>query len=363
MKKTVKDKRREPWLDVCKGIAIILVVAGHVVTSYRNSGLLEDAFWFNYTGTLIYSFHMPLFFVISGYLAALSSNKENPRRAIRKNLIAYGVPYIIFSLLAWSLKFVAATVVNNKVTLGDLGLLFIFPINAMWFLYALLIISVVQLCVDRIIKTRLKKVFWLILTFVLGWIGALLAKNEQIQEKGLEQCIIFDVVKNYFWYAIGFYAVAVITSIERRATAFRQKIGGGWRYLISVVLLFGAIAYVFLPLVCDYRTFKNFEFVVSAGIASIGVTLSFLVSMLVCGFVFWLEKLGTLTLPIYLLHGYVISALRVCFSRLEIPLYNGLIPMVLGTILAVAIPCLFYELGKRLWVIDFCFYPAKYKKV
>ena len=51
------------WVDLLKAIAIFLVTAGHV------SGILNFAsFWHG----LIYSFHMPLFFAISGFLAAKS---------------------------------------------------------------------------------------------------------------------------------------------------------------------------------------------------------------------------------------------------------------------------------------------------
>ena len=50
-------KKRLNYLDYAKGIGILLVVLGHI---YNNSVKL----W-------IYSFHMPLFFIISGYLYLL----------------------------------------------------------------------------------------------------------------------------------------------------------------------------------------------------------------------------------------------------------------------------------------------------
>lgn len=43
-----------PWIDVLKGAGIVSVVAGHIFSSYLQSA--------------IYMFHMPLFFLISGYL-------------------------------------------------------------------------------------------------------------------------------------------------------------------------------------------------------------------------------------------------------------------------------------------------------
>ena len=47
--------KRIEWIDIAKGIGIILVVIGHI----SQIEVLND---------IIYSFHMPLFFIISGYL-------------------------------------------------------------------------------------------------------------------------------------------------------------------------------------------------------------------------------------------------------------------------------------------------------
>lgn len=48
-------RQRETWIDVLKGIGIILVVIGHVSLG-------------NTLNSWIYTFHMPLFFSVSGYL-------------------------------------------------------------------------------------------------------------------------------------------------------------------------------------------------------------------------------------------------------------------------------------------------------
>ena len=93
---------RRSELDICKGIAIICVVLGHVVTSYRNSGLLTEATLFNFACTFVYSFHMPLFFLISGYLSTMSRSggfKED----IGKKVISYGIPYLIFSIVDFAM--------------------------------------------------------------------------------------------------------------------------------------------------------------------------------------------------------------------------------------------------------------------
>ena len=67
------EHKRVPWIDAIKGFAIINVVIGHVVDGYIGAGMyleqveiMEDIF------NLIYSFHMALFFAISGMTCRLA---------------------------------------------------------------------------------------------------------------------------------------------------------------------------------------------------------------------------------------------------------------------------------------------------
>ena len=55
MEKNAKNGNKIQWIDVAKGIAIIFVVLGHCVSG-------QTFIW-------VYSFHIPLFFFISGYLS------------------------------------------------------------------------------------------------------------------------------------------------------------------------------------------------------------------------------------------------------------------------------------------------------
>lgn len=78
------EKRHYDFLDAMKGMGIILVALGHV-------SLIEPL------NTVIYAFHMPLFFFISGYLFFFS-RKE---RFIIRRLKSLLTPYFIFSLLSF----------------------------------------------------------------------------------------------------------------------------------------------------------------------------------------------------------------------------------------------------------------------
>lgn len=96
------EKKRYGQIDICKGLGIILVVLGHALkqTGSKNPAVLALIH-------LIYSFHMPLFFVLSGFvsyrLLELKGGKERlawTRQRARRLL----VPYLVMSLLYIPLK-------------------------------------------------------------------------------------------------------------------------------------------------------------------------------------------------------------------------------------------------------------------
>ena len=81
-------KQRVTWIDLCKGFAIILVLLGH---SYSTNNRL--LMWIN-------SFHMPLFFILSGILIGLRKIYERPiKRIFLDNFQSLLIPYFIYSIL------------------------------------------------------------------------------------------------------------------------------------------------------------------------------------------------------------------------------------------------------------------------
>lgn len=60
--------KREVWVDYIKVLACILVVLGHFFQSMVKASILPDNNLYNWFNTSIYYFHVPLFFICSGYL-------------------------------------------------------------------------------------------------------------------------------------------------------------------------------------------------------------------------------------------------------------------------------------------------------
>ena len=51
------------WIDRLKGLLIILVVLGHAIQEVLGGKCFDNHLW-----NIIYSFHMPAFMAVSGYL-------------------------------------------------------------------------------------------------------------------------------------------------------------------------------------------------------------------------------------------------------------------------------------------------------
>lgn len=82
-------KNRIDYLDVARGIAIILMIIGHVVTP-------------GWKRTIIFSFHMPLFIIISGMFFKTGNSLKYELLNLFKKLI---MPYILTIIITYILKY------------------------------------------------------------------------------------------------------------------------------------------------------------------------------------------------------------------------------------------------------------------
>ena len=63
----IRKPQRIQWIDIAKGISIFLVIIGHTAPF----GILER--------NIIFSFHMPLFFILSGYHFKIAQNWDEAK--------------------------------------------------------------------------------------------------------------------------------------------------------------------------------------------------------------------------------------------------------------------------------------------
>lgn len=146
---------RNITIDYLKAFAIICVVFGHNIQYgsgifYQKSNLFFDNFIFKF----IYSFHMPLFMLISGYLFYFSSQKQIATNNIITNkFISLLLPALIWANISFILKIVTGIEENS---IMDLFKFYNTEcITSLWFLRSVFINSVLVIIINRYFKDSL----------------------------------------------------------------------------------------------------------------------------------------------------------------------------------------------------------------
>jgi len=141
---------REQWIDAVKGVAICLMVFGHVLGGALGRGWLADGFRLLYD--FIYTFHMPSFFIISGWLARASLDRGGPARYLRGRLGRLAYPYVLWGAIAVALlPFIAPfTSVGNYSFDAAAELRALLLGQKFWFLWALFVVSVLYLLLSPV---------------------------------------------------------------------------------------------------------------------------------------------------------------------------------------------------------------------
>src|SRR5687767_3873922 len=88
---------RESWIDTAKGWGILLVVLGHALRGLQNAQLLPTSGWSHALDAWIYSFHMPLFFLLSGFFMEKAVHKPLDR-ALKDRAKTLLWPYLVWSV-------------------------------------------------------------------------------------------------------------------------------------------------------------------------------------------------------------------------------------------------------------------------
>lgn len=139
------ELKRDTYIDNIKILACFLVVAGHLLKSMVEAGCMQAGSVFEYGMEVLYSFHVNLFFMCSGYLyqkySKIDSLKSYGQHLLKK-IRTLLIPYVIFSTITLLLKYVAADSVNSKA--GDyMHTILLDPVSPYWYLYALMIMFVI----------------------------------------------------------------------------------------------------------------------------------------------------------------------------------------------------------------------------
>lgn len=333
MKNEKNITNRKIWIDNIKGFAIFLVILGHTPISESNRAIF----------TWIYSFHMPLFFIVSGVL--FSNKEKNYLKFLKKNILALIVPYLIFQIInvifydSWNFLF-GNFIPPRRIINQILGLFIQYRGTAyasgLWFLPCLFLMRNLLFLIEKISN---KNKYIVIMILILTGIFYQLFIN-------LPLPWYLDIVFiNFIFLCIGYYFKEIIVNFD-------------FKWYIIVLLMF-------LHLFSTYFNYRIHSFSTNLYWNQYGNILLFYMAS-ITGSILWivlfkkfisksnlLTYIGKNSIVFYALHQGIIMPccsrlLKIIFNNLVIPSYLYIIYYILESILVAII------------IIPICFVINKY---
>lgn len=318
----VKSERSET-LDIAKGIAIILMVIGHCYSTEKT--IL----------TLIYGFHMPLFFMISGIIYG---NKLGADHDYKFRIWNMGIrlmrPYLFwcftFSLFLSLLQSISGTVGFSSTFFEYLlRTVRLQGVGSLWYLPCIFIVELIFILICKICRKAL-----LPISLVL-YLIAMIIKTDNVY-----LTILWRVFVGFGFFAVGYYGSVFIVWCKKK------EILQGVRLIVIMIILL--VLYVIFSLkngmvsLVGLRFSNPLLYTVNAILGSLSLLLfSFLLASRVkARFLRTIIWFGQKTLFVLGLHQFIIETIRLADYKLfgnilpKLGLFEGI---VFGTVVCVGL--------------------------
>ncbi|MCT1576682.1 acyltransferase family protein [Oceanobacillus kimchii] len=274
---------RNAFFDNAKALLIFLVVFGHMIQPFTNeyAGINTLYLW-------IYTFHMPAFILLSGFFAKGSGNAGYVWKLAKKLI----VPYLIFQILY--------TIYYFYIGKPDWQTGMFHPHWSLWFLFSLFSWHILLIVFKKI------PAFYSISLAVL--IGVVVGYFGEIGHTfSLSRTFVF-----FPFFLIGYWVT------EKQMMSIKRNAVKGVSLVVMTVL---AIAISYMPefnsgWLLASKSYGDLGMEQYGGIARllVYVTAAIMVVSVLAWIpkrnFGWLTKLGTRTLYVYLLHGFIVQFLR-----------------------------------------------------
>lgn len=317
--------QRSLWADYAKAIGIILVVLGHVLRGLVRAGILPDSPGMQLLDSIIYSFHVPLFFFVSGIFFNGSLAAHGRRRTLISRLDRLVFPYLLWSLLQGGVEVMLADQTNGRATWAEVLSLLWQPRAQFWFLYALALVVALGLLLYR--SEAARRSLWVpAFGAVLYLLRPLLPDN-----------LYFGFLAEHFvYFAAGVWTQGSLPTVAARAG----------QLALPTLALAALLQYHFHVVRGLHYTDRGFE--------TLALAASAILALLALAMLAarrhprrpwrWLLAVGRASMPIFLMHILAASGLRVVLQR-----FAGISDPLPHIALAMAVGILAPMLVTRLW--------------
>ncbi len=208
---------RVHFIDIARIYGVILVYYGHIIESYMKAGSAVAATQYKF----IYSFHMPLFFILSGYIAKEYLATTKFSIYLKRHLASRLVPYIFLSAILivptfWTtdntvglnLPTVEGYVKGISVTLLAGFPYFNIPT---WFLICLFVVEMMHYVSSRFLTSQAKIILiaggYYLLGSILAWNAGFLRPTNVLSQHGkiFPYFMILEAFTGYSLYLVGVF--------------------------------------------------------------------------------------------------------------------------------------------------------------
>lgn len=225
------NNSRNLTIDFIRGIAILLMVLGHNIQYGSGNDFYQMENYFdNWLFKFIYSFHMPLFALLSGYLFFWSM-KRPMEHVIKKRLTSVLLPifcWVTLENVGKSIIFLTKNEFTFFVFLHDYASSFIYKL---WFLWAIFWCSLIVMLVEKACKGRV-------------WIYGLL----------IILILFTPAMYNFHMYAYMYpYFVAgfLINKFDGK-NIYQRVVKKDWYALVVAIVVFAVLFLFFMDTIFTY---------------------------------------------------------------------------------------------------------------
>lgn len=336
MENTINTKTRYEWVDSVKFACCVLVVLGHTFMGIAEAGIIEKGSVYNLLIQSVYTFHVPLFFVCSGFLYQRSGRVHSLNswgKNVADKLLNLGVPYITFTAITVILKTVFSESVNNAA--GDLlNTIFISPVAPYWYLYALFFMFVFIPCSNN------KKQAAVLLTASVAAraVYLILACNSVSVPYPIK-----STLGRMIWFTLGIFLAFNIIDLK----AIYSKITMAVFFAAAIALSI----YYYRELNGDLiiQTIIGVPFVVAILVLSQNLRISYIEKLSF--------KFSEYFMPVYVMHTIFSAGVRILLIKVGVQ--SPIIHIICGLFAGFIIPIAVYEIAKKIPPLLFFIYPKK----
>jgi fucose 4-O-acetylase-like acetyltransferase len=311
---------RIAWIDAARGMGIILVVAGHVERGLVSSRIAQGSMW-TWMDYGIYTFHMPLFFLLAG-VNVPASLAGGRMRFLQTKLWTIAYPYVLWSVIQGSVLVAFSSATNFPTHASEILRIGWRPMSQFWFLYALMACQLVALMLasQRVLLAGIA-------------IGSF-AVSTLLPQGGIVGQLL---------HAFPFFAVGILSS--ERLLDWQQRGGEALRGVIAAIGL--AIA---IPL-SGLLDGMNYEAALSLPASVCGIALLISVSRLLAGAALQVAaRVGRMSMTIYVAHILAAAGMRIALMRLHVA-PDPWLYLVACTVVGVGAPIIAHVTFERMNIL------------